>query len=169
MEITSESLKDKDVCLGCIEWFDSHFPKGAEYQTALDKAAETDQPDFARLLLSKFGKTDVVLNIEKADGKHIFFAGSIRVKKGISLSGFLIAGGGIEAGEGIKAGWGIEAGEGIKAGWGIKAGEGIKAGLGFGIFAGLNIKLAEWSSCAVVSAAHKPINLVSGSWREKTQ
>ena len=76
------------------------------------------------------------------------------------------AGEGIEAGWGIKAGWGIEAGKGIKAGWGIEAGGSIEAGEGLGIFAGLRLRLADWSIYARVIAKTKPHNLVSGSWVE---
>ena len=73
---------------------------------------------------------------------------------------------GIEAGDGIEDGWGIKASEGIKAGCGIKAGDGIEAGWGFGIFAGLRLRLADWSLYARVIAKDKPANLISGSWVE---
>jgi hypothetical protein len=57
-------------------------------------------------------------------------------------------------------GWGIKAGEVIEAGYGIKAGK------DFVIFAGLRLRLSEWTSCAIVTAKVKPDNLVSGSWVE---
>ena len=49
---------------------------------------------------------------------------------------------------------------------GIKAGLGIKAGFGMGIFAGLKVKITEWSSLARVCAKTKPENLISGYWNE---
>jgi hypothetical protein len=103
----------------------------------LNKAAETDKPNYARWLLSNFGRTAAVLEVESIEGKHFFFAGFIRVKGSITLSGFL------------------------------QAGSGIKAGSGMGIFAGLKIKLTDWKTNAQVKAKVKPQNLVSGFWIEK--
>jgi len=48
----------------------------------------------------------------------------------------------------------------------IEAGEGIKAGEGFNIFAGLRLRLSDWTLYAKVIAKDKPENLVSGSWVE---
>ena len=94
--------------------------------------------------------------IEAGDG--------IKAGWGIEAGWGIKAGYGIEAGDGIKAGYGIEAGDGIKAGWGIEAGDGIKAGDKYGIFAGLSIRVNEWSIYANVCANSKPSNLISGNF-----
>ena len=94
--------------------------------------------------------------IEAGDG--------IKAGYGIEACYGIKAGYGIEAGDDIKAGYGIEAGDGIKAGWGIEAGDGIKAGDKYGIFAGLSIRVNEWSIYANVCANSKPSNLISGNF-----
>ena len=88
----------------------------------------------------------------------------IKAGYGIEACYGIKAGYGIEAGDDIKAGYGIEAGDGIKAGWGIEAGDGIKAGDKYGIFAGLSIRVNEWSIYANVCANSKPSNLISGNF-----
>lgn len=87
MLITKELLHEKRACSSGVDWFNSHFPSGGEYQLVLDKAAETDQTDYGRWLLNTFGTTEEVLEVESIEGKHIFFAGTIRVKGSISISG----------------------------------------------------------------------------------
>ena len=111
-------------------------------------------------------------------GEGIEAGAGIKAGRGIKAGDGIKAGCGIKAGWGIKAGYGIKAGcgieagdgikasEGIKAGCGIKAGDGIEAGWGFGIFAGLRLRLADWSLYARVIAKDKPANLISGSWVE---
>ena len=99
-------------------------------------------------------------------GEGIKASGSIKAGWGIEADGSIKAGWGIEADWGIKASGSIEADGSIKAGEGIKAGEDIKAGEGLGIFAGLRLRLADWSIYARVIAKTKPHNLVSGSWVE---
>ena len=101
-------------------------------------------------------------------GEGIEAGRGIKAGRGIEAGCGIKAGRGIEAGCGIKAGWGIEAGCGIKAGWGIEAGWGIKAGDGYGIFAGIGIKIKDWSCFAKVSAQSRPKNLISGHWEEKS-
>ncbi len=155
MKITRELLTDWNACTKGYNWFTSHFPTGeGEYQEVLDALAIENQPQYANWLMNSAGFDESILEIDEiTDRKHLFFAGSVVVKKGISVSGWLCAGGGITAGEGIeagggiKAGGGITAGEGIKAGGGIKAGEGIEAGweitAGGGITAGWEITAGE--------------------------
>ena len=157
--ITLRYLREIGACAEGRSAFEKAFPDGGEYQTVLDKCAEEGRMDFASWLLHKVGPTDDVRTYEDQiddENMSICFAGTLILKKGAKVKC-------IEAGCGIKAGWGIEAGEGIKAGCGIEAGE------GYGIFAGLKIKLPNWSLHARVSASCKPTNLVSGYWVEKEE
>ena len=169
MKITRDQLKGWGACRKGYEWFLRRFPDGeAEYQDVLNALAEDDLPSDADWLMNNAGPDrEAVLEVEViANCKHLFAAGRLVIKNGAAVTGRLRAGWGIEAGEGIKAGWGIEAGEGINAGEGIKAGLGIKAGWGYGIFAGLCLRLSDWTLYAKVIAKDKPENLVSGSWVE---
>ena len=114
--------------------------------------------DFASWLLHEVGPTDDVRTYEDQiddENMSICFAGTLILKKGAKVKC-------IEAGLGIKAGWGI------KAGCGIEAGEGIEAGCEYGIFAGIRIKIKDWSCFAKVSAQSKPKNLISGHWEEQS-
>jgi len=104
MIITLQMLQEKDACGPSVEWFVSHFPDGADYQAALNKAAETDKADYADWLLSNFGGTDDALELDEITGQHFFFAGSITVRTGITLTGSLKIARSIKAGDGIKAG-----------------------------------------------------------------
>ena len=79
----------------------------------------------------------------------------------------IVAGCDIEAGKGIKAGYNITAGSNIKAGRSINAGYNIKVGAGYGIFAGLYVKVSDWSKYAIVTAQNKPANLMTGFWKSK--
>ena len=190
--ITLRYLREIGACAEGRSAFEKAFPDGGEYQAVLDKCAEEGRMDFASWLLHKVGSTDDVRTYEEQindENMSICFAGALIFKKGARVKHIeagdgieaglgIEAGWGIEAGEGIEAGWGIEAGCGIEAGWGIEAGEGIKAGCGieagwgieagegYGIFAGLKIKLSNWSLYARVSASCKPTNLISGYWVE---
>ena len=172
--ITLRYLREIGACAEGRSAFEKAFPDGGEYQTVLDKCAEEGRMDFASWLLHKVGPTDDVRTYEEQindENMSICFAGALIFKKGARVKR-IKAGLGIEAGEGIEAGWGIKAGLGIEAGLGIKAGEGIEAGLGieagegYGVFAGLKIKLSNWSLYARVSASCKPTNLISGYWVE---
>ena len=163
MKITMDQLKGWGACRDGYELFLRRFPDGeAEYQDVLNALAEDDRPDYAYWLMNHAGPDrESVIEVEAiADCKHFFAAGRLVIKNGAAVTGRLRAGWGIEAGKGIKAGLGIEAGEGIKAGLGIKAGE------GFNIFAGLRLRLSDWTLYAKVIAKDKPENLVSGSWVE---
>ena len=163
MKITKDQLKGWAACRDGYEWFLSRFPDGeAEYQDVLNALAKDDRPTDAHWLMDHAGPDrEAVLEVKViTDCKHFFAAGRLVIKTSATVAGWLCAG------EGIKAGWGIEAGEGIKAGWGIEAGGSIEAGEGLGIFAGLRLRLADWSIYARVIAKTKPHNLVSGSWVE---
>ena len=157
MKITMDQLKGWGACRDGYELFLRRFPDGeAEYQDVLNALAEDDRPDYAYWLMNHAGPDrESVIEVEAiADCKHFFAAGRLVIKNGAAVTGRL------------RAGLGIEAGEGIKAGWGIEAGEGIKAGEGYGIFAGLRLRLSDWTLYAKVIAKDKPENLVSGSWVE---
>ena len=142
--ITLRYLREIGACAEGRSAFEKAFPDGGEYQTVLDKCAEEGRMDFASWLLHKVGPTDDVRTYEEQindENMSICFAGALILKKGARVKH-------IEAGLGIKAGLGIEAGE------------------GYGIFAGLKIKLSNWSLYARVSASCKPTNLISGYWVE---
>ena len=148
--ITLRYLREIGACAEGRSAFEKAFPDGGEYQTVLDKCAEEGRMDFASWLLHKVGPTDDVRTYEEQindENMSICFAGALIFKKGARVKR-------------IKAGLGIEAGEGIEAGLGIEAGE------GYGVFAGLKIKLSNWSLYARVSASCKPTNLISGYWVE---
>ena len=178
--ITPKYLKKLGPCADGYRDFKKHFPEGGEYQKVLDKCAELNKFGYASWLMDKIGPTEDVLKIESFDNpdKSLIFAGQIKIKE-YAKAKYVMAGEGIKAGEGIEAGWGIKAGDGIEAGWGIKAGNGIEAGWGikagngieagddFCIFAGLRIKKTDWMIDAIVSARCKPVNLISGFWKEK--
>ena len=134
MLITLKLLQEKDACADGQKWFVDHFPEGGEYQTVLDAFAQDNQSDYAQWLLNKMGGTSDVLELDEITGNNFFFAGSIRIKNGIVLTGAL------------------------------KIGSGIKAGDGHGIFAGLRVKINEWPIRAKVSAPIKPENLMTGFW-----
>jgi hypothetical protein len=140
MLITLKLLQEKDACADGQKWFVDHFPEGGEYQTVLDAFAQDNQSDYAQWLLNKMGGTSDVLELDEITGNNFFFAGSIRIKNGIVLTGAL------------------KIGSGIEAGWGIKAGD------GYGIFAGPHVKINEWSIRAKISASVKPENLMTGFW-----
>ena len=156
--ITLRYLREIGACAEGRSEFEKHFPEGGEYQEVLDKCAEEGRMDFAIWLLHKVGPTDDVRTYEDQVNDvnmSICFAGTLVFEKGAIAKS-------------IKAGWGIEAGGGIKAGWGIEAGGGIKAGCEYGIFAGIRIKIKDWSCFAKVSAQSKPKNLISGHWEEQS-
>ena len=166
--ITLRYLREIGACAEGRSAFEKAFPDGGEYQAVLDKCAEEGRMDFASWLLHKVGSTDDVRTYEEQindENMSICFAGALIFKKGARVK-HIEAGLGIKAGLGIEAGLGIKAGLGIEAGLGIKAGLGIEAGEGYGIFAGLKIKLSNWSLYARVSASCKPTNLISGYWVE---
>lgn len=167
MKITKDMLVEWGACQGEIDWFEENFPSLEEdYQEILNRLAEENRKDYAEWLLKKAGQLNTEIKVEEIATKNsFFFAGKIIVSKGISVGFNLLAGRGIEAGLGIKAGEGIKAGWGIEAGRGIKAGRGIEAGDGFGVFAGVRVRIANWSVSAGVSANIKPKNLISGHWK----
>ena len=160
--ITLDFLKAHDACAEGLREFGRVFPDGGEYQQVLDRCADEDRMDFAQWLMNVCGPSGDVRtfddDIDEPD-KNIAFAGTLYFKKGANVKRIL-AGDGIEAGEGIKAGWGIEAGRGIKAGCGIEAGE------EYGVFAGLSVAISQWPQYAVVTAQTEPDNLISGHWKE---
>ena len=145
MKITKDQIRTWNACRKGYEWFLRRFPDGeAEYQDVLNALAEDDLPSDADWLMNNAGPDrEAVLEVEViADCKHLFAAGRLVIKNGAAVTGRL------------------------RAGWGIEAGEGIKAGDGFNIFAGLRLRLSDWTLYAKVIAKDKPENLVSGSWVE---
>ena len=171
MKITKEKLADWNACSGGVEFFNKHFHSGeANYQDVLDALANENEAGYASWLMKKAGSEDTVIEVDEINtDKSFFFAGTIKVKGLISVTGYLMAG------DGIKAGWSIEAGDGIKAGWSIEAGGGIRAGWsieagnGYGIFAGLRIRISDWKIYSSVIANTKPANLISGFWACKDE
>ena len=167
--ITLAYLRELGACRDGQREFQKAFPDGGEYQEVLDRCADEGRVDFGQWLLSRVGPTEDVRVYEDAidePAKCIIFAGRIEFGAEISVK-FVLAGCGIEAGEGIMAGWGIKAGKGIEAGKGIMAGWGVEAGKGFCVFAGLRVRKSRWELCAVVTARTKPSDLRSGFWRQK--
>jgi len=173
MQITRKMLTEWNACADGLKWFDLHFNEdGAEYQEILNKLAEQNEVDYAKWLLSKAGAQNTIFECENIIADSFYFAGKILVTNKMQIRFSLLVGGGIEAGDDIEAGGGIKAGLGIKAGWGIEAGGDIEAGDDieageYGIFAGLKIKVCDWSLKAIVSAPIKPTNLASGFFVQK--
>ena len=148
MKITKEWLNEKSACSEGLEWFNSRFPEGGEYQIVLNALAEDGQEGHADWLMSKAGPTKDVLEVESWSGKRLFFAGTIRAAKGLAAE------------KSIKAGLGIKAGSGIKAGLGIEAGEDYE------IWAGLSVRLSAKTRFAIIIAKTKPKNIGAGVWHE---
>ena len=194
MLITLDWLREKGACADAVKRFEETYgQEGAEYQDVLDALAKENNASWASWLIQKAGRTNAVLEVDgdlvveasiffsgfiKATGriaaKHLMAGWGIEAGEGIKAGGGIKAGegieagGGIEAGEGIKAGGGIEAGEGIKAGWDIEAGWGIEAGGDYGIYAGLRIRISLKSKYALVIANVRPENIVLGEFKERT-
>ena len=149
MKITKDMLVEWGPCQGGIDWFEENFPSLEEdYQKILNRLAEENRKDYAEWLLKKAGQLNTEIKVEEIATKNsFFFAGKIIVSKGISV------------------GFNLLAGRGIEAGWSIEAGLGIEAGGDFGVFAGLRVRIANWSVKACVSANIKPKNLISGHWK----
>ena len=151
MKITKDQLKGWGAFRDGYEWFLRRFPEGeAEYQDVLNSLADDDRPSDADWLMNHAGPDEhAVIEVEAISNcKHFFAAGHLVIKTKATVARRL------------------RAGTGIEAGWGIEAGDGIKAGDGFGIFAGLRLRLSDWTLYAKVIAKDKPENLVSGSWVE---
>ena len=155
------------ACSEGLQWFEQNFPNGGEYQVVLDALAKENYIDWAQWLLSRFGHTDAVQEIQDdlTSEASIFFAGRINVKGNIKVKKYLFVGWEIECGEGIKCGWGIECGWGIKCGRGIECGEGIIVGADFGIYVGLHVSISHKKDFAIVQCKEKPQNLLLGEWR----
>lgn len=149
MKITKDMLVEWGACQGGIDLFEENFPSLEEdYQEILNRLAEENITGYAEWLLKKAGQLNTEIKVEEIATKNsFFFAGKIIVSKGISV------------------GFNLLAGRGIEAGLGIKAGRGIKAGDDFGVFAGVRVRIANWSESAGVSANIKPKNLISGHWK----
>ena len=100
MKITKEFLREKGARRSGYSWFIENFPAGeAEYQDVLDRLAEDDQVNHASWLMRKVGSDNSVKEIDELSGiKNFFFAGKVVVKNFISVTGYLMAGSGIEAG-----------------------------------------------------------------------
>ena len=143
MIINTEWLKEKNSGNDLLTWFADHFPDGGELQSVLDQACADDRPGDASWILKHAGRNDSVYEAETIKAKHFIFAGSIKISGSIEINGY------IEAGGGIKASGGIEAGE------------------DFCIFAGLRVKFTRWKMNALVSAKTKPVNLISGFWKDQ--
>ena len=142
MKISKEQLKSWGACKDGYEWFLRNFPEGeGEYQDVLNALASDDRQNDADWLMNKAGPdSNAVLEVDCiVDCKHVFFAGQIVVKANISITGQM------------------------------RAGRGIKAGKGFATFAGLRVRVAEWTIYAKVTANTKPENLISGSWVDPVQ
>jgi len=137
MKITKDMLVEWGACQGGIDWFEENFPSLEEdYQEILNRLAEENRKDYAEWLLKKAGQLNTEIKVEEIATKNsFFFAGKIIVSKGISV------------------------------GFNLLAGRGIEAGDDFGVFAGVRVRIANWSVKACVSANIKPKNLISGHWK----
>ena len=143
MQITRKMLTEWNACADGLKWFDLHFNEdGAEYQEILNKLAEQNEVDYAKWLLSKAGAQNTIFECENIIADSFYFAGKILVTNKMQIRFSLLVGGGIEAGDDIEAGE-------------------------YGIFAGLKIKVCDWSLKAIVSAPIKPTNLASGFFVQK--
>ena len=142
--ITRDHLAQLGACESGMDFFDQTYPEGkAEYQDMLDKAVAGGRTDYAAWLLEEVGPTEDVLEVEEINSKEldVVFAGRVCVKLGIIVRRLI-------------AGWGIEAGEGIKAGW------------EHGIYAGLRVKVTNREYRAI-RAKNKPDNIMCGEWMEQ--
>lgn len=122
-------------------WFQRNFPTGqGDLQTILDKLIAYNLFDDAANLieLSDF-KTDETLNIDAITGnKHIAFAGSIFVEKGVSIDGMLVAGGSITVGGNLVSCSRVYAGDTILVGGNVYA-DSFKARVGYAAKGTLNV------------------------------
>jgi hypothetical protein len=132
MLITEDLLIEKLACPELIKWFTEYFQEGGEYQEVLNKLSETDEPEYAEWALKTFGSMITILEVDKLEGSHCFFAGAIRVAGSIDLTGYLkaglsVSGSDINVGDDITVGDFINAGGYINVGGNIEAGSGVTA------------------------------------------
>lgn len=139
MKITKQFLIERGACAPGRNWFTKHFPEGGEHQDVLNALAAEDLADYASWLIEKIGPTEDVLELEQVETEHsVFCAGRISVRGFLRVGKWLLAGGGIDAGEGM------------------------------GVFAGLNVRVSMHSKYAKVIATARPANLVSGHFEKSS-
>ncbi|WP_343036102.1 hypothetical protein [Aromatoleum toluvorans] len=136
MDLTKNFVKAKRPCTNGFRWFLRHYENGGNYQELLDALVKAGRVDDACWLLSQFGPTDAVLEIDALDADAVVFAGTIAVRGSVDVDTVLRAGRAVHVGGSVRAGRTIVAGEEIVAGAQIRsdgtlqAGGDIKAGWG---------------------------------------
>lgn len=190
--VTDDYLRDLKAPEYVAKAVDELFPLGSCYQFILDWCAVNGRLVLGERLMDAIGATDDVRTYSKDIDEPqslILFAGTIKAKgkihamyihtgKDLEADGNIesecniCAGGNIFTKRTIKTPFDIEAGGDVYAWYGIYAGECVRVGgkivtEGYGIFAGLNIQPSCWEEGAVVTAAEKPENLISGYFEEK--
>lgn len=131
MDITDKDLQAWSAADEFKLWFARRFGEWCDYQALLDRLAKDDMPEEANWLMDRAGTCSTsVLNIDgvRKDKKHVFAAGDLVIKNGISVDGWIRAGCNINAGAEIYAGLGIVSGEDIVSKYAIHCTNGsIKA------------------------------------------
>ena len=177
MKISISWLQEKNACPEGIEWFREKYPEhldGVGYQSILDDLSKENKHVWADWLMLKAGSTNEVLEIKgNLTLEHsLFFAGSIKVSKNISVGGDVTSGRGVTAGGDVKVGGGVTAGgdvtagRDVKVGGGVTAGGDVTAGRYYGIYVGLLVRGSQKSENTIVYSKTKPKNLILGEWQE---
>ncbi|MCD0505782.1 FapA family protein [Bordetella petrii] len=148
MQLTKKFVKAKNPCASGYKWFLRDHHGQGDYQAVLDALVADGRVDDACWLLDQFGPTDTVLQLESIEAGAIVFAGTLQVRRGISVDTVVRAGrrivteGGVRAGTAIVAGENIQAqgsivsdgliraGGDIQAGWGVSAAASLDSGGG---------------------------------------
>jgi hypothetical protein len=121
MELTKRFIKAKSPCADGFRWLLRHHPQGNDYQALLDALVADGRVDDACWLLTQFGPTSAVLQLDHFSGLALVFAGSVEVRRDIDAHGLVRAGRSLRAGGAIRAGGIVSAGEAIVAGGVIEA------------------------------------------------
>lgn len=128
MELTKKFIRAKSPCTDGFRWFLRNLDDGTGYQEALDALVSAGRVDDACWLLSQFGPTDAILNVDSLDAGAIIFAGTLKVRGSIDVDTVVQAGRSIHAVGGLRVGSAIVAGEDIRVAGGIHSQGRLQAG-----------------------------------------
>ncbi|MGV3741052.1 MAG: hypothetical protein ACO1NO_01940, partial [Burkholderiaceae bacterium] len=128
MDLSKDFIKAKRPCTDGFRWFLRNHQHGSNYQPLLDELVKAGRVDDACWLLTQFGPTDAVLELDELCDEAIVYAGSIHVRGSIDVNGVIRVGREIRSGGGIRAGRAIAAGADIRTEGNVRCEGTISAG-----------------------------------------
>ena len=140
MDISPDLIRAKRPCAAGYRWYLRSGRHDASYLELMQALVEDGRPGDAVWLLSQFGPTDDVLDVDELYDDTLVFPGTVRVRGNVDVTGTICVGGRLLAGGGVRCGGELHVREALECGGAVQAAGEIRCAA---LKAGMSVRAAS--------------------------